>query len=432
MQDYLEYFHGLNSLNVHLGLGPIWRLLDRLENPHETYRTILIGGTNGKGSIAAMVASILCQDGFNVGLYTSPHLIDIRERIRVNGRMITRKELGLCTGDVKEMVHEDVTYFEFLTAVAFLYFSRLNIDVAVIEVGMGGRLDATNVVKPLVSVISNISIDHQHYLGNSLEAIAREKGGIIKRGGVCVTASKQKRVIYVLKEICLKRRAKLFRLGEDIKIQIKSNGTFNYRGIGNNYRGLICPLKGRHQLENAALAVGTVEAMRTRCFEINDDAIYAGIRNTRWEGRLGILRYEPMVLVDGAHNPAGISALCRALKTEFIYRRLILIFGVLNDKDYKTMMKKVVPMADRLIVTRPKTERAMPTGEVASVLARYSYKNIEIVENSLDALKRALSIADINDLICITGSLYLVGEIKEAFLVYNDGSNNPVNHPSIS
>jgi len=300
--------------------------------------------------------------------------------------------------------------------------------VAVIEVGMGGRLDATNVVKPLVSVISNISIDHQLYLGNSLEAIAREKGGIIKRGGVCITASKQKRVIDVLREICLKRKAKLFRLGKDIKIHINRNGAFNYSGIGKNYRGLICPLKGRHQLENAALAIGAVEAMRTKCFEINDDAIYKGIRNTRWEGRLEVLRYEPIVLVDGAHNPAGISALCSALKTEFVYRRLILIFGVLNDKDYRTMLKKIVPMADRVIITRPRTERAMSSGEVASVLERCNHKNIEVVENSLDALKRAFSIADINDLICVTGSLYLVGEIKETFLVHNDGPNKPDNH----
>jgi dihydrofolate synthase / folylpolyglutamate synthase len=417
MQNSFEYLHGLNSLNVRLGLGPISRLLERLKNPHETYKTILIGGTNGKGSIAAMVSSILFHNSLRVGLYTSPHLIDMRERIQVNGQMITLKEMESCMADVRKNIHEDVTFFEFLSAVAFLHFSRFHIDVAVLEVGMGGRLDATNVVRPLVSVISNISIDHRLYLGNSLENIAREKGGIIARDGICITAAKQKRVINVLEDISLERKAKLFRLGRDMKIHINKDDTFNYRGIGKDYRDLICPLKGRHQIENAALAIGAVTTMRAKGFKIRDDSVYTGIRNAQWEGRLEVLQHDPMVLVDGAHNPAGISALCKALKIEFVYRRLIVIFGVLDDKDHRAMLKKIAPMADRLIITRPKTPRAIPPEEIASVLMRYNHKNIEVVDDSLNALKRALSAADLNDLICVTGSLYLVGEIKEAFLV---------------
>jgi dihydrofolate synthase/folylpolyglutamate synthase len=417
MQDPLEYLYGLNSLNIRLGLGPVSRLLDRLNNPHETYGSVLIGGTNGKGSIAAMAASILEKGGFRVGLYTSPHLTDVRERIRVNGRMITREEMASCVEEVRKEVREDITYFECLTAVAFLHFFRVRIHVAVLEVGMGGRLDATNVVKPYVSVVSNISLDHRTYLGNSLEAIAREKGGIVKKRGVCITAAKQRRVINVLEDICLQRGATLLRLGRDMKVEIKRNGTFSYRGLGEGYKDLICPLMGRHQIENAALAIGAIESMRRKGFDIDGGTIARGLRNTQWEGRLEILQRDPTIIVDGAHNPAGISALSGALKSEFEYKRLILIFGVLNDKDYGTMLRTIVPLADHLIITRPQTDRAMPPGKIEPVASRHTPQGIEVIENSLDALKKAISLAGVNDLICVTGSLYLVGEIKQAFIL---------------
>jgi dihydrofolate synthase/folylpolyglutamate synthase len=415
MQDPLEYLDGLNSANIRLGLGPVSRLLDRLNNPHKTYGSVLIGGTNGKGSIAAMVASVLEKGGIRVGLYTSPHLTDIRERIRVNGRMITREEMISCVEDVRKEVGEDITYFECLTAVAFLHFCRARIRVAVLEVGMGGRLDATNVVKPFVSVISNISLDHRAYLGNSLAAIACEKGGIIKSKGVCITAAKQTQVINILEDICMQRRATLFMLGRDMKVRMNRDGTFNYRGIRKDYENLICSLKGGHQIENAALAIGAVEFIREKGFEMDDEAVWGGIRSTKWEGRLEILQHEPMVLIDGAHNPAGISTLCRALETEFSYKRLIFIFGVLNDKDYGAMLKRIAPLTDRLIITRPQTGRATPPEEIVPVALRYNHRNVEVIEDSRDALKRALSLADLNDLICVAGSLYLVGEVKRVF-----------------
>ena len=415
MQDPLEYLHGLNSQQIRLGLEPISRLLDRLNNPHEMYGAVLIGGTNGKGSIAAMVASILVQGGFRVGLYTSPHLIDVRERIRVDGLMITQEEMASCIRDVRKELREDITYFEFLTAVAFLHFCRAQIHVAVLEVGLGGRLDATNVVTPFVSVVSNISLDHRAYLGNSLKAIAREKAGIIKQRGICVTAVKQRQVIHVLEEICLKREASLFRLGQDMTVRVKHSGAFTYRGMGACYEDLLIPLKGRHQVENAALAIAAVESMRAKGFEMDDGAISRGIRNTRWEERLEVLQREPTVLVDGAHNPAGISVLCRALKTEFVYKRLVVIFGVLNDKDYESMLRRIVPLTDHLIITRPQTNRAMPPGEILPLASRYGHQIIAVVENLQDALKQALAWADMKDLICVTGSLYLVGEAKRLF-----------------
>lgn len=420
MQDSLEYLNRLKNTNVRLGLGPISRLLDRLNNPHETYGTVLIGGTNGKGSIAAMVTSILKHAGLKVGLYSSPHLVDIRERIIVNDRVITWEEMAFSMGDVRKEIFEDVTYFEFITAVAFVHFYHAKVDVAVLEVGMGGRLDATNVVKPFVSVISNISLDHRAYLGDSLAKIAYEKGGIIKNRGVCITAAKQQRVINVLEDICLQRGAKLFRLGRDMKSRVNPDGTFNYRRMGKSYNDIICPLLGRHQIDNASLAIAAIESMREKGLEIDDNAIFRGIRNARWEGRLEILQYEPVVLVDGAHNPAGISSLCRALKQELVYKRLILIFGVLNDKDHVAMLKKIVPLTDYLIVTRPQTDRATPPDKIEIVASRYMRHNVEVIEYSPDGLKRAISLANVDDLICVTGSLYLVGEIKQIFREHAD------------
>ena len=413
-QDNLEYLSGLSSTVIRLGLDPISRLLERLNNPQQRYETVLIAGTNGKGSIAAMTASILCEGGFRVGLYTSPHLIDVRERIRINGCMISPGEMDGRIGEVRRQVLEDVTYFEFLTAVAFLHFYREDMDVAVLEVGMGGRLDATNVVTPAVSVVSNISLDHREYLGNSLKNIAREKAGIIKNGGLCISAAKQKSVIKVMEEICRERRARLYLLGRDIKVRMHRDGTFSYRGIAKTYRDLVCPLRGRHQMENAALAIATIESMALRGFHVDESSLSRGIKGTLWEGRLEILQYAPMLLIDGAHNLAGVSVLCRALKEVFSYKKLILLFGVLNDKDYEAMLNKLSFLADRIIITKPNTDRAVPPQELVPVAKRYK-KQIEIVEKPSEALQQALITADREDIICVTGSLYLVGEIKQAF-----------------
>ena len=421
-QDPLEYLSGLSGRGIRLSLGPVSQLLDRLNNPQEQYRTVIVGGTNGKGSIAAMISSILSEGGEKVGLYTSPHLIDIRERIRVNGRLISKKEIAGLIEKVRGEVKEDVTYFEFVTALAFLHFCRSNVDMAVLEVGMGGRLDATNLVIPEVSVISNVSLEHREYLGNNLEAVAREKGGIIKDGGLCITAAKQKSVLKALENICNDRRARLYRVGKDVKIRetkrLRHGGncapeknTFSYRGIVKNYSNLVCPLIGRHQLENAAVALGTIDLLTAKGLDVDDRAVTHGLRNVQWEGRLEVLQNSPMLVVDGAHNPAGASVLRRALKENFSYRKLIILFGVLGDKDYRTMLKKLAPLADRLILTKSEEKRGMHPKDVLPV-AKIYMDSVEVVENSREALSRAFAFAGKDDLICVTGSLFLVGEIK--------------------
>jgi len=411
-RETLAYLSGLNSLGIRFGLDPIRSLLGRLNDPQGSFPSVLIAGTNGKGSVAAMTAAILSTAGFRTGLYTSPDLIDVRERIRIDGRMISREETVSCVDEVQSRIREEVSYFEFLTAMAFLHFQRRKADIAVLEVGMGGRLDATNVVIPLVSVITNISLEHREYLGNTLGKIAREKGGIIQEGGVCLTAARQKPVIGTLEAICRERRARLFRVGKEIRTTIHRDGTFSYQGVGRRHEGLLCPLAGKHQISNAALALGAVELIEDAGFRVEEAAVSEGLKQAHWEGRLEILQHSPMLLVDGAHNPAGVATLCRALQNDFPHRRLILLFGVLGDKDYRTMAKRLFPLADRVILTRPNSERALSPEELRLAAGRF-HGDIEVVENPGDALSYALSLAGEGDLVCAAGSLYLVGEVKK-------------------
>jgi dihydrofolate synthase/folylpolyglutamate synthase len=411
--DSLEYLTHLKSKGINLDLGPVTRLLRNLGNPHKTYRTVLIGGSNGKGSVAAILSSILTRGGFSVGLYTSPHLIDFRERIRINNRMIEREDLSQLIDQVRNAITEDVTYFEFATAVAFLHFSRCRVDLAILEVGMGGRLDATNVVDSDVSVITNVSLEHQRYLGRNLNSIAREKGGIIKRKGVCLTAAKQTGVIKTLEHICSDRQSRLYRLGKEIRVRRSKGGTFSYGGISKTYENLSIPLMGRHQIDNAALALAALELLEDKEYSIAEETIVHGLREVRWEGRLEVLSDNPRLVVDGAHNPAAVSVLCRTLKDDFTYDRLILIFGVLTDKNYGAMLRKLAPLADTIILTRSKEERALQPDAIRLIAQHYN-PNVEVIHDAREALLHAVRGAHANDLICVTGSLYLVGEIKQA------------------
>lgn len=408
------YLAALNVDKMHFGLAAVTELLSRLGNPQKSFKTILIAGTNGKGSTAAMIASILYSAGYKVGLYTSPHLVDVRERIVVNGDKISRGEFYRIIRYVKGKKRHPVTYFEFLTAVAFEYFQRQKVDIAVLEVGLGGRLDATNVCKPLVSVITNIAFDHMDYLGNTLESITGEKAGIIKHRGICVTAAKQKNVLQVLKDVCRKQQAQLYCLGSDIKIKKQKDRSFNYSGLSRAYKKLPVSLLGDHQLSNAALALATIECIEKKGFSVNDTAIHEGLKKTHWEGRLEVLQDNPLFIIDGAHNPAGISVLCRSLKNDFSCRRLIIIFGALADKNYHQMMQKIISLAPVIILTQLKTKRSLSANDIMEAVRKKGYPAI-ITGNVKQAIEQALTIAKKHDIICATGSFYLIGEIKESF-----------------
>jgi len=409
-----SYLDSLNVNKMRFGLKAVQALLSRLDNPQKSYPAIIIAGTNGKGSTAAMTASILSSAGYNVGLYTSPHLVDVRERIMVNGKKISRKDFNRTIEQVKEEVTQPVTYFEFLTAAAFVYFRNRKIDIAVLEVGLGGRLDATNVCTPLVSVVTNIHYDHTAYLGNTLESITREKTGIVKPGGICLTAAKQKIVLKVMEEVCLKRRAKLYRFGRDIKIKKQQNGLLTYQGFSRNLKNIEMPLRGEHQTFNSALALATVELCARRGFSVDEEAMLAGLKKTHWEARMEILQERPLFLLDGAHNPAGIDSLCRALKKDFSGRRLILIFAALADKDYHMMLKRIIPLAHTVILTSLKTVRVAPMKDMIKTAKKRGSVPV-IAETVPQAMEIALAMAGDQDLVCATGSFYLAGEIKETF-----------------
>lgn len=409
-----SYLDSLNVNKMRFGLKIVRDLLSRLDQPQKSYKTIIIAGTNGKGSTAAMTASILRSAGYRVGLYTSPHLVDVRERIVVNGEKISFQDLNRMIEQVKKKVVLPVTYFEFLTAVAFIYFKNEKIDVAVLEVGLGGRLDATNVSTPLVSVITNIDFDHTAYLGDTLASITREKAGVVKRNGVCVTGVKQKKVLTLLENICRQRGAKLYLLGRDIKIRKQKDGLLTYSGVYRTIKNLTVPLKGEHQRSNAALALAAIEFCDNKGFHVGDREINNGLAQTRWAARLEIVQQEPLFILDGAHNPAGMAALCRALKKDFSNRRRIIVFSALADKDYRRMLLKLLPLAHKIILTQLKTERTMPVDSLGETVREMGFAPV-VTGSVYEAVKKALTMARKGDLICATGSFYLAGEIKQLF-----------------
>ncbi len=419
MPGQKTYLRSLEKTGIRLGLSHVSDLMQRLGNPQNTYHSVLVGGTNGKGSTAAMLASILSAAGLKTGLYTSPHLFDFRERIKINGSPLTSREMEALTEEIKAKCREPITYFEFATALGFLYFGRKEIDIAVLEVGMGGRLDATNIVQPQLSIITNVSLEHSEYLGNNLATIAGEKAGIIKENGTCLSAVRQKNVIGVLQEQCRRKKCRLLLLGRDIKVRRAKAGQFNYYGVCRDLKDVKLPLIGHHQADNAALALGAIEVLVKKEFKIEEYQVRAGLSATKWAGRLEIIGRTPDIVLDGAHNPAGTSVLARALLSDFSFEKLVVIFGVLNDKDARGMIRKLKDIVDVFIFTRPPGERGCDPQKLAGFVENFRGK-IEMINIPGEALTRALKIAGSKDLICVTGSLYLVAEVKKAFSKSSD------------
>ncbi|MFQ5867100.1 MAG: bifunctional folylpolyglutamate synthase/dihydrofolate synthase [bacterium] len=436
----LDYLSGLDHLGIKFGLSNIKKLLRVSGICDEKFRIIHITGTNGKGSVAIFLSSILKQAGFRVGLYTSPHLVDFRERIQVDGRYIPKRkvtelfsQLLFLTRTARAEFSLKPTYFEITTALALQYFSQANVEIAILEVGMGGRLDATNVFKhSLVSIITNVNYEHTEYLGKKISDISREKAGIIKRNGVVITGVKQRRALEVIEGVCEKKKARLFRLGKDIKVQQvnqRRNASdfcdfqrFDYQGIFDSFRDLKIRLLGRHQIENAALALGAIEGLELRGIQLAEKHLRQGLEKATWSGRLEVLNFvnwkgeERRVVLDGAHNPSAMRCLKNALLEGVIpHRRIILVLGILKDKDVKKMVAEIAPLCREVVVTSPNIERGFDKDLLRREVLNYLPSNrVRIGDGVGGALKRALEIANTDDLICVTGSLYTVGEAKSA------------------
>ncbi len=412
----VDFLYGLQKHGIKPGLEAIGGLLDRLERPERRYPSLHIGGTNGKGSTAAMAAAILQAAGYRVGLYTSPHLVDFRERILVNGRMMTEGDLTVLTDRVRAAVGppREATFFEFTTAMAFQHFADSGIDVAVIEVGLGGRFDATNVLAPVATAITSVGLDHQEHLGTSLGAVAFEKAGIIKPGVPVVVGRVPAEAAEVITRVAREREAPLHRLPGDFAAEAAPSSQFTYRGLRVSYDGLACPLAGRHQLDNAACALALLESASTRGLPVLEGAVREGLGTVRWGGRLETAEAQPRLVLDGAHNPeaaAAVSEYVRDLRRSRPGLRVILVLGIMRDKDREGILDHLLPHVDEVIVTQARGPRATPAPDLAALVAARG-RTAHVRPDPAEAMSFARRMAAPDDLILLTGSLLLVGEAK--------------------
>jgi len=419
-QRSLDYLYGLEKFGMIFGLAKIEEILEAVGNPHREIQAIHIGGTNGKGSTAAIIASILRKEGYRVGLYTSPHLIRFTERMKVNEKEIEKEEVADLTEWMRQRletagVAPPFTFFDFTTAMVFLYFKQKMVDLAVLEVGLGGRLDSTNVIDPLLSIITNIGKDHQDVLGKGILRIAREKAGIIKESRPLITAATQPQVLRLFSKICREKKAPFFRVGKEFRYVLAGEGSFSYEGLYRKLWGLSLNLRGSHQMINATTALGAMEILDDLGYRVSNDAMTEGLKEVDWPGRLEVVCSSPRVLLDGAHNPDGALSLKESLEKDFQYHHLVLLIGIMKDKDVHSILHSLSPLADRIILTRPGTDRAASPALLRKALGRNG-KKAEVIEDFRKAINKGLSLTGEEDILCITGSLYTVGEARSYFL----------------
>lgn len=414
-QQSIAYLYGLQKFGIKFGLAKISSLLSSLDNPHKTLSCIHIAGTNGKGSTAACLASVLSKAGYKAGLYTSPHLKRFTERIKIGNREISRNDVDRLTRLLRKKANkiDSITFFELVTAMAMLYFAEKKVDGCILEVGMGGRLDATNVVTPILSIITNISKEHEYYLGDTLLKIANEKAGIIKKNSSLITGATQPSVLTLFRKRCHRLQTKFYRLGKDFSIHRRDNHS-DYHGITGNLDSVKIGLLGDYQYNNAAIALAAIELLRTKNYRIDNAAIYRGLNDVTWPGRLEVVMPSPLVILDGAHNPDAMKNLKEALIKNFNFRKLVLILGIMDDKNIQGMAREIVPHAHRVILCRPHMDRAASPARLAKIINGYHVNHCAI-DDVKEATRHALSTASPNDLICITGSLFTVGEARDVF-----------------
>jgi dihydrofolate synthase / folylpolyglutamate synthase len=414
-KESLEYLTSLGRFGIKLGLQRTLALLHELGDPHELFQGVHVAGTNGKGSVCAMLASILQASGYRVGLMPKPHLVSYTERIQVDQRPIAEADFASLLTEVQPFISKVAaklgppTEFEILTSAALYYFARAGIDLLVCEVGLGGRLDSTNVLDLGVEVITNIALDHTQHLGSTLEAIAAEKAGILKPDSLAVTAA-QPPALGVIEAAARQQRIPLLRLGHEIEVRAIDR---EWAGIeasvttpAGTYRDLRVPLLGLHQAENAAVAVAAIDGLRARGWEVSDGALRDGLARTRWPGRLEVIDRHPILLVDGAHNPAGLERSLEAVRMLAKGRSLVIVFGAMKDKDLPTMLGQLRAMRAPVIFSAIDWHRAAAPAD----LARQFGEPSDVAGSAKEAINRARQRAGANGIVLVCGSLYLVGE----------------------
>ncbi|MEK6563196.1 MAG: folylpolyglutamate synthase/dihydrofolate synthase family protein, partial [Candidatus Binatota bacterium] len=397
---------------IDLRLHRVERVLSLFGHPERRYPAFHIAGTNGKGSVAAMLHRILAAEGYRVALYTSPHVVSFTERIRVGDQEISQEEVVELAEEIKRRSAKEgvgLTFFEFVTVMALVYFARRKVEVAVVEVGLGGRLDATNLVLPSVSIITTISKDHEAYLGSDLLSIAREKGGIIKEGVPVVCGSLPPEVAELLREMAgLKGSASYF-LGSDFSFAIKDGGLFDYKGLNWNLKGLSLALQGRYQRGNAALVLKALEVGK-KDFPVKEGALREGLRTVFWPGRFEVVRRHPMVILDGAHNGEGVKVLVDEIRNFLGVKKVKLLFAVMEDKDWASMLGELSEIASEAVLSRVPMQRGADPWRVREVIGEKI--PAIVLEEPAKALRFVLERAGPEDVVLVTGSLYLLGEVR--------------------
>lgn len=403
-------------------LARMRHLLDLIGGPHRQLRSILVGGTKGKGSTAAMIAGMLQAQGHRVGLTVKPHLVHYRERIQIDGQMISRADVIALVEAVRpavdagrELSWGPPTYVETTVAMALLHFVRRQVDLAVVEVGIGGRLDATNVLDPLVSVLTPISYDHTEILGDTLTQIATEKAGIIRPAGRVVSAPQPAEAADIITRVCEAQGARLVLVGRDIEVRLETSSLDGVRAMVRGLRAtypIRVRLLGRHQAINAATAIAAVELLADHAIVVGAEAVRRGLAAVRWPARIELVDSRPYTVIDVGHNPASMAALRNTLQELLGGRRLVLVFGMLATKDYRSVAALIGPMAHVVITTTPDNPHALPAAALADEVRRYASTVIPI-PNRHEAVERARALAGPEDVLVITGSFYLVGEARE-------------------
>lgn len=415
-EQCLSSMYSLRRFGIKLGLETIETILSDLGNPHNHFKSIHIAGTNGKGSVAAMLSSILISAGYLVGKYTSPHLEQFNERICINDEPIDDDAVISSHDRVANIrnLNRQPTFFEFTTAMAFFEFAQRGVQWAVIETGMGGRLDATNVILPEISLITNISLEHRLYLGNTIAAIAGEKAGIIKPDTPLITGVTQKSALDRIYHQAQVHQAPVYVKSRDFRCRRSGDGTFTYYGLDSKLQRLKLGLSGSHQVDNASLALAVCEILeRSGQIKIPAEAIRYGLEKASWPGRLEVVCDSPTLILDGAHNLMAARVLARHLRKQYKKRNITLVVGVLDDKPSESILRDLGTPCCRAVVTQAKIDRAIPVDRLA-VTARKYFRDVVVIPDVGEAVGHALRDSNAEDVVCVAGSLYVVGEAKTA------------------
>lgn len=421
-EEAMKYITEVGNFGSNYGLERTYKLLEHLGNPERDLKLIHIAGTNGKGSTTSMITEILMGEGYKVGMYTSPFIEEFEERIQINRNNIPKESLAILMDEIKVAVDKVIeagynhpTEFEIITVLMLLYFKKENIDFGVIEVGLGGTLDSTNVIKPIIQVITSISFDHTNLLGNTLEKIAREKAGIIKRGIPTVIYPQQEEVLRVIKNKCFEMDSELYIANnENLKFKNIVNLDKPYQLLKyNNEIDILLPLLGEHQIINLSVAMQAIEVLNNKnIIDISIANIVKSIKNVSWKGRLEVLSNNPYVVIDGAHNIQGIKTLSRNIKKYFKYENLYLILGILADKDVEEMIKIITPMAKKVYSVTPNSIRGELAESLKDEVSKFN-KNCKAFDKYEEAYLEALNDASEKDLILASGSLYMIGDMRK-------------------